>query len=419
MRGLLTRQGRSAAVWWLRSRHQHWLYATARLRRKALADYQRVVMVVGSYGKTTTTRAARAALGLPHSLWSELNANTMGEVAWSVMREPPWRRHVVVEAAAAVPGQIAHYADVLRPHATVVTWLGHEHVRVFGGLERLRDEKAAAVRALPKNGVAILNADDPHVRWMATQTRARIVWFGAGHGCDVRADQVELDWPHGMRMRLHAAGRSLPLGTRLLGRRTVHNLLAAVAVGLNAGRSLEEIAAALSELPPTRGRLQIYPLANGATLIRDEYKATPETVAEALRLLAEVPARRRIVVIGDLNNLPSTPAEPHFEAIGTAIGHVADLVVVVGSHIGDYLGGLRRAGLDDGQVLHAANVHAAIKILRGTLAAGDVVLLKGQEDQRLSRIALGLERDDVRCALATCRAYLQFCDDCPLLRHPD
>jgi UDP-N-acetylmuramoyl-tripeptide--D-alanyl-D-alanine ligase len=417
LRDLMTRQGRATALWWLRSRHQHLLYAAARLRRRALGDHQRVVMVVGSYGKTTTTRAARAALGLPPSRWSELNANTLGEVAWSVMRELPWRRHAVVEAAAAVPGQIARYAEVLRPHATVVTWLGHEHVRAFGDLERLRDEKAAAVRALPRDGVAILNADDPHVRWMATQTRARIVWFGSSSDCDVRADQVELDWPHGMRLRLHAGGRSLSLGTRLLGRRTVHNLLAAVAVGLDAGRSLDEIATDLAELRPTRGRLQGASLTNGAMLIRDEYKATPETVSEALRLLAEVPAGRRIVVIGDLNNLPTAQSEPHFDSIGAAIGQVADLVLVVGSHLGDYLCGLRRAGLDDGQILHAEDVHAAIRILRGELTTGDVVLLKGQEDQRLGRIALGLERSDVRCARKTCRAYLQFCDDCPLLCH--
>ncbi len=134
MGSLLNREAWRDAVWWTRS-HQPILgliYASAVLRRKLLADRQRVVMVVGSYGKTTTTRAIRAALGLPPSRWSEANPNTLGEVAWSALREAAWRRHVVAEAGIAAPGQMAHYAEILRPHTTVVTCVGHEHVRAFG-----------------------------------------------------------------------------------------------------------------------------------------------------------------------------------------------------------------------------------------------------------------------------------------------
>ena len=367
MPSLLSRQGRRDAIWWLRSRHPGLIFATARLRRAALADYQRVVMVVGSFGKTTTTRAVRAALGLPSTRWSELNANTLGEVAWSMLREPPWQRHIVVEAGTAAPGQMAMYASSLRPHATVVTCLGHEHVRAFGGFTELRDEKADSVRALTANGVAILNADDPNVRWMATQTNARVVWFGTTDECQMRADQVELDWPRGMRMRLHAGRESCLVQTQLLGRRTLYSILAAVAVGIEAGRSLDEMAGSLAALRPTRSRLQAVQLSSGAVLIRDEYKASPETVLEALRLLAETPAQRRFVVIGDLNNLPSVPVEPHYESIGAAIGSVADRVVVVGSRLNTYLAGLRRAGMNDSQILEAADVHEAISLLRGQL----------------------------------------------------
>lgn len=416
MRSLLSREARDDAIWWLRSRHPWPIYAAACLRRAALARFQQICMVVGSYGKTTTTRAIRAALGQPTTNWSELNANTLGEVAWSMLREPPWQRQLVVEAATADPGQISRYARILRPHTTVVTWIGHEHIRAFGSLERIRDEKADAVRALSSNGVAILNADDPHVRWMAGQTNARVVWFGTTSDCQVRASEIELDWPNGMQMKLHATGQTISLRTKLLGRRTIYSLLAAVAAGVEAGRTLDDIAAALALLRPTRSRLQPVRLPNGAFVIRDEYKATPETVFEALRLLAEVPAKRRIVVMGNLNNLPSVPLEPHYEAVGAAIGEVADLALVVGEQGHAYLPGLRRAGLSESQVIEASGVQQAIAVLRDELRSEDVVLLKGQEDERLSRIALGLERTDVRCQRTTCLAYLQFCDDCPLLR---
>ena len=411
------RESLSSVLWWARS-HQPalgLLYASAKLRRGLLGDRQQIAMVVGSYGKTTTTRATRAVLGLPSNPWSETNPNTLGEVAWSILREGAWRGHAVAEVGIAAPGQMARYAKILRPHTTIVTWIGHEHVRAFGDVLALRDQKADAVRCLPKTGTAILNADDAQVRWMASQTGAHVMWYGTSPDCDVWADDIQLEWPTGMRFVLRTRERASVVQTRLLGRRSVHNLLAAAAAGLNAGIPWESIVSRLEALPPTRSRLQPIRLTSGAIMIRDEYKATPETVGEAIRLLTDVPAQRRVVVCGDLNNLPSVPVEPHYERIGSSIAAVADLVLVVGTALSKYLPGLRAGGMSDHRILEAEGVHEAIALLRGELRVGDVVLLKGFEDERLSRIALALSGTNVQCRRSSCTAYLQFCDDCPLL----
>ena len=99
---LLNREAWRDAIWWARSQQPGLglIYASAVLRRALLAASQSVVMVVGSYGKTTTTRRIRG-LGLPANRWSEANPNTLGEVAWSMLREAAWRRHVVIEAGIA------------------------------------------------------------------------------------------------------------------------------------------------------------------------------------------------------------------------------------------------------------------------------------------------------------------------------
>jgi UDP-N-acetylmuramoyl-tripeptide--D-alanyl-D-alanine ligase len=413
----LNREAWRDTVWWTRSQQPALglIYASAIVRRALLAARQQVVMVVGSYGKTTTTRAVRAALGLPPNRWTESNPNTLGEVAWSMLREAGWRRHAVVEAGIAAPGQMARYAGILRPHKTVVTCLGHEHVRAFGDLHALRNEKADAVRCLPSSGTAFLNADDPNVRWMATQTKARVVWYGSSAECDVWADDIRLRWPIGMRFVLRTHRKSCELQTRLLGPRSIHSLLAAAAVSIDAGLPWEFIVTQLTELRPTRCRLQPMRLPGGAVIIRDEYKATPDTVFEAVEVLRETPAVRRLVVIGDLDNLPSVPVESHYERVGARIAGVADLVLVVGSGLAKYLPGLRAGGLTDSQILEADDVHQAIDLLRQEIREGDVILLKGQENDRLSRIALALAGVDVKCRRSTCTAYLQFCDECPLL----
>jgi UDP-N-acetylmuramyl pentapeptide synthase len=406
---------RKEAAWWVLVHGWRFITTVTRLHRATLSRHKHVVMVTGSYGKTTTTRAVRAVFGLPLDRWSELNANCFGEVGWTLLREPPWRRYGAVEVGIDVPGRMLHYARAIRPNTTIVTCIGNEHITAFGALERIREEKAEAVRILPKEGTAILNADDEHVRWMATQTDAHIVWFGLHASCDISASDIRLEWPHGSRLTLQVLGKSYSVRVRLIGHKLVYPLLAAAAAGIAAGRTSEQVIAALEQLPPTHGRLHPLPLPNGAYMLDDEYKGTRETVHVALDMLKQIPARRRIVVIGDLNNLPPPPEEPHYEAVGEHIARVADRVLIVGDRFSTYLPGLQRGGLGNGCILHAQGVHDAVQLLRSELGSGDVALVKGYEDQGLKRIILALQGHPVRCTVSWCTIREQFCDDCPLL----
>jgi UDP-N-acetylmuramoyl-tripeptide--D-alanyl-D-alanine ligase len=234
----------------------------------------------------------------------------------------------------------------------------------------------------------------------------------------VRASAIRLDWPHGQRFVLHAAGRSQTVQTRLIGRHFIYAVLAAVGAGLAAGRRLDDVLAGLTALLPTRGRLQPVPLPNGATLLRDEFKATPQTVEAALDVLSEIPAARRFVILGELDNLPSLPPEPHYVAVGRRVAQVADVVLVVGQRCDDYRRGLRAAGSDDARLWPCADVAAATTRLRRALRRGDVALLKGTDDDALTRIALALQGRAVRCAVRRCDLHDLFCDDCPLLARP-
>src|SRR5207244_10818398 len=124
-------------------------------------------------------------------------------------------------------------------------------------LERTRDEKAQMVRALTDRGRAVLNGDDPNVAWMAEATHARITTVGFGAGNDIRASEAALEWPHGTRFLLHAAGTTRRMRTRLIGKHQVYPILAAVAVGLARGYLLDDVVRRLEALPSTPGRLEL------------------------------------------------------------------------------------------------------------------------------------------------------------------
>ena len=141
------------------------VFATlASVWRRTLLRRARVVCVVGSLGKTTTARAVATALG--EALYPSMGG-AWGHAAFPLLRARPGQRHIVVEVAIAGPGQMSRYPPILRPDLAVVTSIGSEHNRSLGTLERTRHEKAEMVRSLPATGRAILNGDDPNVRWMA------------------------------------------------------------------------------------------------------------------------------------------------------------------------------------------------------------------------------------------------------------
>lgn len=413
-----THAGRRQWRWLALSRGWKPLLAVAEVYRRTVASGMEVTAVTGSYGKTTTVRALRAILGFPPDGWAELNTNCLGELGWTLLREAPWRRFVVAETGAGTPGKMARYAATLRPDAVVVTCIGHEHLATFGTVEALRAEKMELVRAVPPQGRVIVNADDPHVRWMASGTRARLVWFGTAEGADFRATEVRQVGSQGVRFILTVEGTAYPVGLQWMGRHAVVPALAALAAGVTSGIPVAVAIRRLEQVRPSPGRLEWSTSPSGALLIRDDYKATPETVMSALAVLRDHPARRRWVVIGDLNNLPDADEAGAYVAVGAALAATADRVVVVGDRAAAFAAGFGRDGRPEARLEAVADVTSAIRLLRAQIASGDVVLVKGYEDQGLARVALALEGRAVRCAVDWCVIRHQRCDDCPHLDDP-
>jgi UDP-N-acetylmuramoyl-tripeptide--D-alanyl-D-alanine ligase len=259
-----------------------------------------LTVVIGSLGKTTATRAVAAALGMKDNRQAVGNEGSF--VALEVLRIPPWRKQAVVEVGLFSKGWMRGYAELLRPDVVVVTSIANEHNRSIGSLEDIRKEKSEMLLALKPEGLAVLNGDDENVLWMKSRTKARIVTYGFSAHCDIQARDVKLNWPQGTSFNLVIEELSREVRTKLIGRTFVYSALAAVAVARELGCSLADSLSALAKLLPAPERLQPVKLSNGAYVLRDEFKSTPESVDVALDVLAEVPARRKIIVMGALTD---------------------------------------------------------------------------------------------------------------------
>ena len=385
----------------------------ARLYRCTITRRTRIVAVVGSFGKSTTTRAVAAALAAPGL--KSMTANAWTSVAMAILRIRPSQRHAAIEVGIGASCEMAQYARLLRPDLTVVTSIGSEHQSSLGSLDAIRAEKARMVAAMPASGIAVLNGDDPNVLWMRTQAPGRVILFGFGAGCDVRAEHVRLDWPHGTRFLLSAFGHEREAAVRLIGRQMIYPVLAAIAVAVTEGVALDDALSRIRLLPPTPGRMDPVALPNGAIVLRDDYKSPLETIHAALDTLAEIPARRRVALFGDVSE-PQGRERPIYAALGSRVALVASQLVVIGRGFSGYWAGARRAGMPNAAITNSGRtVHDAAAALQKTLQPGDVLLIKGRRPQKLDRVRIILQGRRVRCDIPFCDIRTMECEDCPML----
>ncbi len=400
---------------WIAGLRRLWplLQELATIYRRVALRHTCLVVVTGSFGKTTTARAISVALG-----GTDQDANSYNfksGLARAVLKIPPWRRFAAIEAGIDAVGQMIHYARMIRPDVAVVTCIGSEHNRSLGNLQDTRNEKVKILARLRPGGVAILNGDDPNVSWMATQTRARVITFGFAERNDVRAASVTLDWPNGAHFTLHAYGQSRELTIKLMGNHMVYPILAAIATALAKGFPLERVLPPLEKLSSTPGRLEPIQLANGAMILRDDFKSSLETIHVALDLLSQIPAKRRMVVLGEVSEPPGSQG-PIYREIGERVASIASRAIFIGGNFQRYAAGVRRGGLPSSSIADAGrSALKAAELLREDLHPGDVVLIKGRDTQRLDRITLSLMGKKVRCDIDFCDSRAVRCETCPIL----
>ena len=400
---------------WIAALRRLWplLQRLAMIYRRTALRHTRLVVVTGSFGKTTTARAVSVALG---GADQDINwYNFKSGVAMGVLKTPPWHLFSVIEAAIDGVGQMIQYARMIRPDVAVVMCIGSEHNRSLGSLESTRNEKVKILAGLPPGGVAVLNGDDPNVRWMATQTQNRIITFGIGQTNQVRASHITLNWPEGTQFKVHANGRTCEMTMKLLGRHMVYPILAAIATALTQGFSLEQILPPLQTLSPTPGRLEPIRLPSGALILRDDFKSPLETINAALDVLAEIPARRRIVVLGDISE-PFGKQWQIYRKVGERIAQVATKAIFITGKFRAYAASARASGLPSSSLVDVGGSFLeAIDALRQDLGPGDVILIKGRDTQRLDRITLALMGRTVRCKLTFCNTKAARCEHCSML----
>ena len=361
-----------------------------------------LVALTGSAGKTSTKDLVAQVLQrkaptvfTPGSLNNEIG---LPLTALSATEET---RFLVLEMGARGIGHIRYLTDLTPPRIGLVLNVGTAHIGEFGGREQIAQAKGELVEALPsaeEGGVAILNADDPLVRAMASRTKARVILFGESGEADVRAENVTLTAAGQPVFRLRTPSGASDVTMRLYGEHHVSNALAAAAVAHELGMSADEIATALSEAGSlSRWRMEVTERPDGVTVVNDAYNANPESMRAALRALAamgkaaQAQGGRTWAVLGKMAELGDEALAEH-DAVGRlAVRLNVGKLVAVGGREASWLQlGAYNEGSWGEESVHVSDAQAAIDLLRSQLRPGDVVLVKASRSVGLESVAQAL-----------------------------
>ncbi|WAC68280.1 UDP-N-acetylmuramoyl-tripeptide--D-alanyl-D-alanine ligase [Microbacterium sp. SL75] len=351
----------------------------------------KIVGITGSNGKTTTKNLLACILedeGETVSPRASFN-NEVG-APLTMLRVTENTRYLVSEFGASAPGAIAHLAGLVTPDIGVVLMVGMAHAGGFGGIESTFHAKSELVKATREGGLAVLNADDPRVAAMEPIARERgqdVRWFGRGERAEVRAVDVEVS-ASGTRADLVIDGEPFTLTLRVLGEHHVMNALAALAAATALGVPAAHAIARL-ETVEIAERWRMQPLGSDRVrIINDAYNASPDSMAAALRTLAQItgPEERTVAVLGAMSELGEYADEEHDRVGLLAVRLRIQRIVVIGPEARRmYLEAIAQ-GSWDGEAVFFADADAAYDYLSTELRDGDRVLVKSSNSAGLRHL---------------------------------
>ena len=341
-----------------------------------------LIGVTGSTGKTTTKEAIAHVLSSRFRvLKSEGNFNNHFGLPLMLLKIEPEHEAAVIEMGMSHRGEIAALAKIAQPEIGVVTNVAPVHLEFFTSVAEIARAKYELIESLPAGGTAILNADDEYVSQFGRDFHGKVVRYGLHQTADVRAENIVSRGAAGSTFDVVAGPYREPATLPLVGTHNIYNALAAVATGMERGLSPAEATRALATLAPADKRGAVVQLGN-ITVINDCYNSNPTALDAMVDTLAAMPAKRRIVVAGEMLELGPSGEELHRRSGRHMARRGIDILVGVRGLAKPMVDAASSAGM---RAEFVATPEEAGEWLARETREGDVVLLKASRGVKLER----------------------------------
>lgn len=355
-----------------------------------------IVGVTGSYGKTNTAEAIATVLSEDFSvLQTDTNLDTRYNIPITVLKLSKEQK-LVLEYGVDRPHEMDYHLFVAKPMMAIITGITPVHADKshLGSLENIIREKSKLASAVPKNGWVVINWDDQLARQIAEKAKGKVIFFGRNrYHCEFWASHVKTGFK-GTTFKFHFRNSSHNVHVPLIGKHHIYTAMAAAIVGVLSGMKWREIKTGLTKLKVLEGRGSIGPGPKDTIILNDSRRANPASAVAGLQTLADLPAKRKIAVIGEMGELGKYEEEGHRNVGKKAAQTKPDFLICVGSAT-KYIADEARRGMKKNQVILVRDVFEAAGVLSGILKKGDLWYLKGSLLKHLERIPLILDGREV------------------------
>jgi len=350
--------------------------------------------VTGSVGKTTCTQAIKSVLSEKFKILLTVpNLDPILNIPSTILKIKPGVKKVVLEMGIEYKGEMGFYLEMVRPETVVITRIYFAHSEFLGNINEIIEEKGKLIEQLPAKGKAILNWDDLNCRKLAEKTKAEVVFFGKDQkNCSIWADKIRIE-NFKTKFELNYGVERVEVNFELLGEHQIYPALAAAAVGITEGLSLVQIKKGLEKLKPPEHRLQAVDGFNGSVILDDTYNnASPVGAEAAIDTLMSIPARRRILVFGEMRELGKYSDELHRQVARKIYNEKLDLVFLGTGDTKIIDEELKSLGFwEEKFESNLQNPQIVSKLLK-VLTKGDVCLIKGSRGLRMDEIVKRVEK---------------------------
>lgn len=306
---------------------------------------------------------------------------------------------LVLEMGADRPGDIKYFLKFIPISVGVLTNIGGAHLEFFKTKEAIIREKSYILNKLPSNGLGVYNYDNKEVRDAGEKIQISMLSYGLEEGAKIRATDilfgyqavidsrgVERQILKGTSFKLNYKGKIIPIRMdNCIGEPLVYSALATFAVGEYFNLNLVEMAEVIKKFKPCPGRLSLIKGIKRSMVIDDTYNSSPESTWKALKLMDNIKASRKIVVLGDMLELGGEEEMGHRD-IGRKVAEIeADCFVIVGERMkyaGDEFSKLGGAE----KMIEFASPEKAKMFVQELIKEGDLILIKGSQGMRMEKV---------------------------------
>jgi len=353
----------------------NWYYKDAKHILKQMPDLI-VIGITGSYGKTSTKHFLNRVLSEKYNVLMTPGSfnTTMGVIRTIREYLKPSHQIFIVEMGAKQIGDIKEICDLVKPKYCILTAVGEQHLETFKSILNVQKAKFELINSLPKDGIAVLNADYEFIINKKVNSCKTIYYSTKTDTFDYNVCNVNYN-KNGSLFSIHEKNMNIGVfETKLLGDYNLSNILASVIVAKTLEVDLNNISYAIKKLIPVQHRMEIKKNNNGITIIDDAFNSNPIGAKMALSVLKNIEGDRKIIITPGMIEL-GEKHDFYNQDFGKQISEVCDYVILVGKKITQPIfKGLTENGYNHNNVYIAKNLKDATLHINTFIKSGDVVL---------------------------------------------